>query len=141
VGKEVLTWQGELDRVIEPEQIGDVTAPDPTTGVSVSKSNLETVRSALTGVVSGSGTAAGAFYGFPLQQYPVAGKTGTAEVQGKQPCAWFACYAPANDPRYVVVVMIEEGGHGGLVAAPVARRILERIFGLPPGQEMEFVTE
>jgi penicillin-binding protein 2 len=141
VGKEILTWQGETDRIIDAVQIGDVTNPTDTSSVSVSKSNLEIVRSALTGVVSGNGTAAGAFYGFPLQQYPVAGKTGTAEVQGKQPCAWFACYAPASDPQYVVVVMIEEGGHGGLVAAPVARRILERIFGLPPGQEQEFVTE
>jgi penicillin-binding protein 2 len=71
----------------------------------------------------------------------VAGKTGTAEVQGKQPCAWFACYAPAHDPRYVVVVMVEEGGHGGLVAAPIARHILEYIFGLPQGQPEVTVTE
>jgi len=141
VGKEILTWRGESDRVIEPTQIGDITSPDNNLGISVSKPNLEVVRSALTGVVSGAGTAAGAFYGFPLGQFPVAGKTGTAEVAGKQPCAWFVCYAPANDPQYVVVVMIEEGGHGGTAAAPVARRILESIFGLPHGQEMVQETE
>ena len=141
MGKEILTWQGETDKLIEPEQIGDITDPANDSGIYVSKSNLEVIRSALTGVVQGSGTAAGAFSGFPLQQIPVAGKTGTAEVAGKQPCAWFACYAPANNPQYVVAVMIEEGGHGGSVAAPVARRILEHIFGLPPGQEMEIPTE
>jgi penicillin-binding protein 2 len=134
VGKEILTWQGETAEVITPEQIGDVTAQNNPLGVYVDAANLGIVRSALTGVTSGNGTAAGAFYGFPLQQYPVAGKTGTAEVQGKQPCAWFACFAPANDPQYVVVVMIEEGGFGGTMAAPVARRILEHIFGIPPGQ-------
>jgi len=134
VGKEVLTWQGETVQDIQPLQIGDLTNPGNQDEVSISKANLEVVRQALTGVVSGAGTAAGAFQGFPLQQIPVAGKTGTAEVAGKQPCAWFTCYAPANDPKYVVAVMIEEGGHGGAVAAPVARRILEQLFGIPPGK-------
>ena len=64
----------------------------------------------------------------------MAGKTGTAEVQDKQPCAWFVCYAPADNPQYVVVVMIEEGGFGGSMAAPVARRILEYIYQIEPGQ-------
>ncbi len=137
VGKEIRTWQGDLVRVVEPEKVGDITDPQNPVGVWVSRSALETVRTALKGVTQGKGTAAGAFSGFPLREIPVAGKTGTAEVFGKQPCAWFACYAPADDPRYVIVVMIEEGGHGGTSAAPVARRILEHIFGLPQGQ---FVT-
>jgi penicillin-binding protein 2 len=141
VGKEILSWQGETLETVEPEKIGDITDPGDSSGVHVDPGKLEVVRSALTGVVWGRGTAAGAFYGFPLQAVPVAGKTGTAEVAGKQPCAWFACYAPADDPQYVVVVMIEEGGHGGLVAAPVARRILEYIYGLPQGEVMEGVTE
>jgi penicillin-binding protein 2 len=134
VGKEILTWQGETAEVIEPEQIGDITSGDNPMGIYVDAAKLQVVRSALAGVTSGKGTAAGAFSGFPLQQFPVAGKTGTAEVQERQPCAWFACYAPANDPQYVVVVMIEEGGFGGTMAAPVARRILEHVFGIPPGQ-------
>ncbi|MEW6553551.1 MAG: penicillin-binding protein 2 [Actinomycetota bacterium] len=134
VGKEVLTWQGETFEVIQPQQIGDITNRDNPLGIAVDPANLNVVRSALTGVTWGGGTAAGAFSGFPLAQIPVAGKTGTAEVQGKQPCAWFACYAPANNPQYVVVVMIEEGGFGGAMAAPVARRILEHVFGIPPGQ-------
>ena len=141
VGKEILTYKGELVESIQPQQIGDLTDPANPSGVYVSRQNLEVVRSALTGVVWGKGTAAGAFAGFPLQQIPVAGKTGTAEVQGKQPCAWFACYAPAYDPQYVVVVMVEQGGHGGMVAAPIARSILEHIFHLPPGQGQITTTE
>jgi len=50
---------------------------------------------------------------------------------GKSPTAWFACYAPADEPQYVIAVMVENGGHGGMVAAPVARRILEHLYGLP----------
>ena len=134
VGKEIITWQGETEEIIEPEQIGDITSKDNPLGISVDAGNLGIVRSALSGVTWGSGTAAGAFSGFPLQAIPVAGKTGTAEIQDKQPCAWFACYAPANDPQYVVVVMIEEGGFGGAMAAPVARRILEHIYKIEPGQ-------
>ena len=60
------------------------------------------------------GTAAPAFAGFPLSPIPVAGKTGTAEIVGKQPYSWFAAMAPANNPKYVVVVMVEQGGHGGV---------------------------
>ena len=58
----------------------------------------------------------------------MAGKTGTAEVfdNGRiVDYAWYASYAPANDPKYVVVVMIEQGGHGGTSAAPAARMIYD----------------
>ena len=44
--------------------------------------------------------------------------------------AWYASYAPANDPKYVVVVMIEKGGHGGAVAAPATRLIYDPLFDL-----------
>jgi penicillin-binding protein 2 len=131
LGKEILTWQGDSIKQIEPEKMGDLTDPNNPLGIMISRNNIEVVRNALTGVVQGRGTAASTFAGFPLNQIPVAGKTGTAEIAGRQPTAWFACYAPANDPKYVVVVMLEEGGHGGLVAAPIARRIIEYLFNLP----------
>jgi penicillin-binding protein 2 len=91
---------------------------------------IDFVNQALTGVVKGKGTAAATFNGFPVDRIPVAGKTGTSEIVGKQPTAWFVCYAPAPDPQYVVAVAIEQGGHGGESAAPVARKILEGIFNL-----------
>ena len=48
------------------------------------------------------------------------------------PFAWFASYAPVGNPEYVVVVMVEQGGHGGESAAPVARAIYQKLFALPP---------
>jgi penicillin-binding protein 2 len=77
------------------------------------------------------GTAAAAFSGFPLDRFPVAGKTGTADLPPKAPFAWFASFAPVEKPRYVVVAMVEQGGHGGQSAAPVARGVYEKLFGLP----------
>ncbi|MGH7323672.1 MAG: penicillin-binding protein 2 [Candidatus Rokuibacteriota bacterium] len=64
----------------------------------------------------------------------IAGKTGTAQMFANsradrgQDHAWFAAYAPARDPEVVVVVLVERGGRGGQVAAPIARKILNAIF-------------
>lgn len=71
------------------------------------------------------GTAYQAFRGFPLASYPLWGKTGTGEVYGKAPTAWFVSYGPkvAGGHQYVVVVMVEQGGFGADAAAPVARQI------------------
>jgi len=91
---------------------------------------LAAVAQALATVPTG-GTATSAFAGFPLDRFPVAGKTGTADLPPKAPFAWFASFAPASNPQYVVVVMVEEGGHGGESAAPVARAIYQKLFGLP----------
>jgi penicillin-binding protein 2 len=64
-----------------------------------------------------------------LEPVSVAGKTGTAEVGGGLPDhAWFAGYAPADDPRVAFVVVLENGGSGGQVAAPVARRFVEALL-------------
>ncbi|MDR3686087.1 MAG: penicillin-binding protein 2 [Coriobacteriia bacterium] len=90
-----------------------------------SASNLATMRSALLAVTT-TGTGKGAFSGFPV---PVAGKTGTAQVSGKDDYAWFVGFAPANHPKYAVAVMIEQGGHGGSVAGPAARQIFAALLG------------
>ncbi|HSV64282.1 MAG TPA: penicillin-binding protein 2 [Mycobacteriales bacterium] len=75
-----------------------------------------------------------AFEGFPLDRYPVGGKTGTAEVFGKQDTSWFASWAPAGRPKYVVVGMIEQAGLGSRAAAPMVRKVYEGLFGIgrPP---------
>jgi penicillin-binding protein 2 len=78
------------------------------------------------GSVVEEGTARKAFAGFHVK---AGGKTGTAEVYGKEDFAWFVGFAPLDDPQYLVVVLIEEGGHGGEIAAPAARRILAYLFG------------
>ena len=89
------------------------------------------LRSALGDVVDRpGGTARSAFAGFPLRQWPVAGKTGTAEVYGKEDTAWFVSYAPTTRPRYVVAVVVSQGGTGGGTAAPIARAIHEDLAGV-----------
>jgi penicillin-binding protein 2 len=100
--------------------------------INVRPSHVTAITNALRGVVQGSGTAAGAFSGWDHTAYPVAGKTGTSEVHGKQPHSWFAAYAPADDPEFVVVAVVEEGGHGSQVAAPIVRRMLEGLLDLEP---------
>lgn len=74
------------------------------------------------------GTASSVFKGF---QPVIAGKTGSAETGRNTTHAWFACYAPADNPRIVVAVLVEDGGEGSVSAAPVVRRILETYFSLP----------
>jgi penicillin-binding protein 2 len=95
----------------------------------VSGTTLAYIRAALAGVVT-QGTAAGAFSGFPLNQVCVAGKTGTAQLFGKNATSVFASFAPCNDPKYVVVVMVPDSGYGADVAAPAVRQIWDGIYGL-----------
>ncbi len=73
------------------------------------------------------GTAHSAFYGFPHEEWPVAGKTGTAEVVGQADNSLFVAFGPNPNPEYVVVAIMEESGFGASVAAPAVRRVLEPI--------------
>jgi len=82
-------------------------------------------------ITSDQGTAYGAFLGYPNSSLPVAGKTGTAQVRGKQDTAVFAAFAPADNPQYAISVVMEEAGFGGSAAAPVARRIFAGLAGQP----------
>ena len=85
-----------------------------------------------TGVVENAkGTAAPAFHGFPAGL--VAGKTGTAQVAGKQNTSWFVGMTPAAAPEYVVLAVVEEGGYGAETAAPIVRAVIEQLNGLPVG--------
>ena len=72
-----------------------------------------------------TGTSASVFGTFPI---PVAGKTGTAEAPPLGVHSWYASWAPYNNPKLVVVVMIEHGGYGAEAAAPTARRIYQAYF-------------
>ena len=100
----------------------------------LSKKTLSFIKEALSGVVNdpqGTGTKA------KIEGLVVAGKTGTAQVvskaaaaggsrsAGAEDHAWFVAMAPADNPQIVVSVLIENGGHGGSVAAPVAREIIK----------------
>ena len=94
------------------------------------------------------GTAAAAFTHFPINQYPVAGKTGTAQVESycstpgncptgsvpwpayKQDTSVFASFAPAPDPRFAVDAVFEQSGYGANVAAPAVEQEYTTLFGL-----------
>jgi penicillin-binding protein 2 len=109
-----------------------VLGPEPRGHVNLAPTVRNVIMAGLRGAVADpKGTAYGAFAGF--SGFPVAGKTGTAQVTGKQDTAVFVCMAPADNPQYVVAVFMEESGFGGAVAAPVARRIMDGLAGKPPG--------
>jgi penicillin-binding protein 2 len=124
IGRKIVSPEGEVVDELTPERLGEL--PTDAAGLAAIQEGLRRV------VMHERGTARGAFTkaGFPLDRIPVAGKTGTAELKPKVPYAWFAAYAPADAPRYVVVVSVEEGGGGSQTAAPIAARILQAAFGL-----------
>ncbi|HTN42635.1 MAG TPA: penicillin-binding protein 2 [Nitrospiria bacterium] len=103
--------------------------------VDLAKKTYTALRQALSGVVSephGTGASARS------QFVTIAGKTGTAQVVEEkagvetkslpkelQDHAWFIAFAPVEDPRIAVAVLVEHGGHGGETAAPPAKRVIE----------------
>jgi penicillin-binding protein 2 len=126
-------WEPRLGRaVLDPD--GKVVRQIPSTArgkVPVSAGVLDYIRSSLAFTPANGASGSVAFAGFPLDTVLVGGKTGTAEVFGKQDTSWFASWAPADKPaQYVVVAMIEQAGLGAQAAAPVARAIYEGIYGL-----------
>ncbi len=99
-------------------------------GVAVSPATASTLTSMLTSVVdNGTGQPA------RISGVQVAGKTGTAEQgNGKPPHAWFTSFAPANDPKVAVAVVVEDGGNagneaaGGRLAGPIAKAVMEAVL-------------
>jgi penicillin-binding protein 2 len=128
VAKAIVKTDGTVVKTFTPKKLGTVkTAP----------SNLAFLRGSLREVVT-TGTAAGAFAGFPIE---VSGKTGTAEVFGRNPdgsakddTSWFASYAPTKNPRYAVVMMVGQGGFGASTSGVGVRRIYESLFGVTGGK-------
>jgi penicillin-binding protein 2 len=109
--------------------------------VDIPPAARDAIMAGFTGAVaSEEGTAYNAFAGFPLDQYPIAGKTGTAQAGLKQDTALFVGMGPAYDPRYVVAVVMEQSGFGAASAAPVSRRVFGQLFRVEGGAEpVEFV--
>jgi len=120
IGEELVSAAGKVVQKINPPVIRHLP---------VAANTLAYIRNALQGVVT-QGTAAGAFGGFPLNQVCVAGKTGTAQIEGAVATSVFASFAPCNHPKLVVVVMLPHSGYGADAAAPAVRQIWDGIFGL-----------
>ena len=124
-----------LSRIVWPEHLG---LPPTVFGrrvrhqVKARPETLQIVREGMRLAVTGEhGTAGAPMRGLPV---PVAGKTGSAEHLRDRPThAWFVCFAPYDKPKYAIAVFVSEGGHGGGTAGPVARRILNALYGLKGG--------
>ncbi len=93
----------------------------------VSKEHVEFLRDSLERVV---GAPQGTGRRARVAGVRVAGKTGTSENPHGENHAWFTAYAPAGNPEVAVIVMVENGGEGGVVAAPIAKRLMESVLGM-----------
>lgn len=139
---------GNGGTLYRPVYLEKMTGPDgrivksfgsnPKDKLPISEANLRIIRRALLGVVEekrGTGKQC------KLPDIHVAGKTGTAQVIAQKKRrqdeqldwkhrdhAWFVAYAPAEKPELAVAVLCEHAGHGGSVAAPIARKVLETWF-------------
>lgn len=128
-----------LVQAIQNAKTGAVTPVEPevVSRLPVNPENLELVKAAMVDVTRPGGTAARAGAGAP---YTMAGKTGTAQVIGMKQGekyiesrvaerhrdhALFVAFAPAEDPKIAVAVLVENGGHGGSTAAPIARALFD----------------
>lgn len=139
----ILANEGRVFRPHIVKQIQDsqtdaltIVEPQPIAEVPLKGDSLRRVRDAMVDVTRPGGTAAWA--GLDAK-YPFAGKTGTAQVIGMKgqkydedrvherhrDHALFIAFAPADEPRIALAILVENGGHGGSTAAPIARQVLD----------------
>ena len=124
IAKAVVKTDGTVVETFTPAKLGTL---------DVEASTIKFLQQSLREVVV-SGTGAGVFAGFPIE---ISGKTGTGQVFGKNPdgslkddTSWFASYAPSDNPRYAVVMMVGQGGFGASTSGVGVRQIYEALFGV-----------
>jgi penicillin-binding protein 2 len=126
--KEIRSSRAKENRVI---------ALQPEADMRLNPEHLDLIKRAMVAVTQPGGTAVAASLG---ASYHIAGKTGTAQVVGMKQGekydaskiderhrdhAWFIAFAPAEQPKIALVVLVENGGHGGGTAAPIARKVMD----------------
>ncbi|MEP6817414.1 MAG: penicillin-binding transpeptidase domain-containing protein, partial [Marmoricola sp.] len=116
IAKAVVSPEGKVIKRIPPQVQGHVKAK---------KGVLRYIDDALQGTPK-TGTLAWKFIGFPLDKVHIRGKTGSAEVQGKQSTSWVTTYTK----DYVVVMMVTQGGTGSGTSGPYVRKIWESLYGI-----------
>ena len=110
---------------------------DDTTGdLNINPENLQVVLEGMRSVTDEQGTASSVFQNFEIA---VGGKTGSAEAPGNKVNAWFAGFAPFDNPEIAVIVMVENGGHG-YYAGEAVREIMREYFGMNTEDVTESVT-
>ncbi|MCX5799203.1 MAG: penicillin-binding protein 2 [Proteobacteria bacterium] len=132
VANEGVTFRPQIvNRIVSPEGKTIKTfEPVIHSNAQLRKEVTKTVKEAMQGVVNEpSGTA----YGSRIQYVHMGGKTGTAQSVGEKgknlgDHAWFIAFTPVEEPAISISVLVEYGGHGSSVAAPVAKAISENLF-------------
>jgi len=138
-------WQPQVVRKVVDQDGNVITENQPTiiNEMDISPRTTALLLADLRQVVNNQerGTARSAFADFGRGVYLVGGKTGTGEII-KAPrserfrqvdSAFFVGVVPVSDPEYVISVVIERGGSGGRVAAPVARQVFQFLLNGPDG--------
>ena len=124
----IVPLDGQPEQIFQPKVLGQLP---------VSAEVLEVIQQAMVGVVSSTQPRGTAYHVFTGLEFPVAGKTGTAQTGISAPHAWFAGYTfaeQADHPDIAVAVVMENAGEGSDYAAPVFRRIVELYFRGIPGK-------
>lgn len=111
-------------------------------GIALTPEKLAIVKNGMWAVVNEPG---GTAFGSRVANFEMGGKTGTAQVVGRETRertnvkgkdfdthAWFVGFGPVDEPAMVVVVFVENGGHGNLAAAPLAKALFETRYGIAP---------
>jgi penicillin-binding protein 2 len=109
--------------------------------LKLSPEQLLELRTAMEDVVN-QGTATGDLAAETgLKQYRIAGKTGSAQVTGQKDMGWFIAFAPADAPKIIIGIAVEEGIHGALVAKYPVRAIVHYLTGKTIKANFNTVTE
>jgi peptidoglycan glycosyltransferase len=120
--------------LVQPHVIKQIEgeAPPAYSKVKIGRMNpniLEFLKRGMTGVVHDAhGTARAS----RIADLRAAGKTGTSQNPHGEDHAWFIGYAPADNPQISLAIVVENAGHGGAIAAPIARDFYLRFFGKIP---------
>jgi penicillin-binding protein 2 len=121
-----------VHKIIDENNVETEILPEKLATLPISDENLHIIVDALSGVV---GEEHGTANWMKIQGMTIAGKTGTAQNPHGDDHAWFVCFAPADNPKIAVAVIVENAGHGSSIAAPIARDIIKFYF-----QDKKLVT-
>jgi penicillin-binding protein 2 len=117
----------------DPNAVVATVQPSVTGHVDLPANIYDPLVAGFRGVIDNpKGTAHAPFAGFDTAAFPLAGKTGTAQVNGKADTSLFVSFGPVGAPGYVVAAVLEESGFGADAAAPVVRHVWEQLTGQVP---------
>ncbi|MCL1797074.1 MAG: penicillin-binding protein 2 [Eggerthellaceae bacterium] len=120
--KEIKNSEGETVVKLKLEELDKL---------NIKEEHLKIMRDALHGVALEDYNVSGTFWEYGIGD--AGAKTGTAERDGRPDTGWFACYAPFENPKYVVAAVVEEGGAGALSACPLCAEVLSAALSYDEG--------